>query len=105
VAVQVHWVSRLVDQTALAVLLQCLFLVLLSSDLCVVLEDAPAFITSLNVFAIDAFAVLVARDARLEALTVLFQTFALFAIASFCVSLLGSITLNIAIHVVAFFGI
>ena len=59
------------DQRPLTLLLHKLLLVL-SGDLCVVLQDAPALVTALNVFAVGAFAILVAGDSGLETFAILF---------------------------------
>jgi hypothetical protein len=71
VSIEVHCLPGLVDQTALAMLLLGLFLVL-SCDLGIVFKNAPAFITSLHIFAVNTLAVLVAGDTRLKTLTILF---------------------------------
>ena len=62
--------SWLVDEAPLA-LLQGLLLVL-GSNLGIVLEDAPALVTPLNVLTVGTLAILVAGDACLETLAVLF---------------------------------
>ena len=77
------------NKAALTLLLKCLLLVL-SSNLGIVLQDAPPFIATLNILAVDTFTILIAGYSSLEAFTVLFETFRLFAVASFGVSLLGT---------------
>ena len=66
-----------------------LLLLLLGRDLSVVLENTLSLIGAFVVFAIDTFAILVTRNASLEALTVFLQAFASFTIATFGVSLLA----------------
>ena len=86
---EAYWLPCLVDKAALALLLKRLLLVL-SSNLGIVFQDAPPFITTLNILAVDTFTILIAGDSSLEAFTVLFETFRLFAVASFGVSLLSA---------------
>ena len=71
---QAYWLAGLVDQAALALLLESLFLVL-SSNLGIVLQNTPALITPLDILAIHTLAILVAGDSCLKALTVFFQAF------------------------------
>jgi hypothetical protein len=59
-----------------------LVLLLVCCNLSVVFEDGPSFFGAVVVSTVDAFAVRVARDACLEALAVLFQALALFAVAA-----------------------
>ena len=55
----------------------------------VVLENTLSFIGAFVVFALGTFAILVTRNAGLEALAVFLQAFASFTIATFSVSLLA----------------
>jgi hypothetical protein len=89
VTFEAYWLPRLVDEAALALLLKRLLLVL-SSNLCVVFQDASPFITTLNILAVDTFTILIAGYSSLEAFTVLFKTFRLFAVTSFGVPLLSA---------------
>ena len=57
-------------------------LLLVCCNLSVVFKDGPSFFGAVVVSAVDAFAVGVARDASLEALAVLFEALALFAVAA-----------------------
>jgi len=61
------------------------------SDLGVVLQNALPLIRPFEVLAANAFAIGVAGNSRLKTFTVLFQAFAFFAIAAFCVALLAII--------------
>jgi len=77
---------RLMDQRGLGVTLllkQLLLLLILGSYLCIMLKNASSLITAFYILAIDAFTILVASDARLETLAVLFKAFAFLTIASF----------------------
>jgi len=66
-----------------------LLLLLLGGDLSVVLQNTLSLIGAFIVFALGTFAILVTRNAGLEALTVFLQAFASFTIATFGVSLLA----------------
>lgn len=82
--------SSLVYQRCLWVTLllqQSLFLIL-GCNLCVMLQYASSLVAPLYVLAVDTFAILVACNACLEALTVLFQAFGFLAVAAFQVPLL-----------------
>lgn len=59
------------------------------SYLSVVLQDALSLVRAFEVFTPNTFAVGVARNASLEALTVLFKTLALLAVATFRMAVLA----------------
>jgi hypothetical protein len=77
---------RLVDQRGLRITLllkELLLFLILGSYLGVMFKNASSLITALYVLAIYAFAILVASDASLETLAVLFKAFAFLTIAAF----------------------
>lgn len=79
---QILWLTLLLND-------HLLLLLLLGGDLSVVLQNTFSLIGAFVVFALGTFAILVTRNASLEALTVFLQAFASFTIATFGVSLLA----------------
>ena len=65
-------------------------------DLSIMFKDAFSFFRSLKVLALNTFAIIITRNSSLKAFTILFQTFATLAVASFCVSLMATLAYQIS---------
>lgn len=81
------------DDTILAASLNDLLLLhLCQCNLSIMLKDAFTLRAPFKVLATYTFALGVTRDSSLKALTILLKTFALFAVATFCMAVLAILT-------------